>query len=136
MEKHQISMLLPLPGTCTLLLNSCCHSACKISPTAKAKCFPLQGFGIGRKAGIRFRIGLSPPCPQTYKYAEYLMLRKSFISLCLEPPKAVYSPSDLKAQNLKFAIYKPVCHTHKTLWLRIFLTLVLFRKCESPVQLQ
>lgn len=97
MENHQISMLLPLPGTPTLLLSSCCHSACKISPTAKAKCFPLQGFAIGSKAGIGFGTGLPPPRPQTHKHTEYLMLRRCTVSLCLEPLKAVDSPSDLRA---------------------------------------
>lgn len=67
MEKHQISKPLPLPGSGASppLLGRCCHSACKTSPTAKAKCFPLQGFDTGSKAGSRFGTGLSPPCPQT-----------------------------------------------------------------------
>lgn len=127
--------LLRLPGSLTLLLSSCCHSACKISPTAKAKYFPLQGFGIGIKAGIRFGTGLSPPCPQTYKHAEYLILRKHIIRSCLEPLKAVDSTSDLRAWNLRSAMHKSPFHTRKNLRLRIFLTLVLFWKCESTVQL-
>lgn len=136
MEKHQISTLLPLLGTPTLLLSSCCHSACKISPTSKAKCFPLQGFGICSKAGIRFGTGLSPPCPQTHKHAEYLMLRRCTISLCLEPLKAVDSLSDLRTWNPRSAMYKPLFHTSKNLRLGIFLTLVLSWKCESTAQLQ
>lgn len=94
-------------------LPPCCHSACKISPREKAKCFPPQGYGIGSKAGIRFGTGLSPPCPQTHKHTEYLMLRKRLVSLCRELLKAVDSLSYLSPGPKICNVQVSLSHTQK-----------------------